>query len=418
MKKSNLVGWLVITLMIGILAGCGNVESTDTESERGSFEDSEVEKDSSVEQDSNTENNTVVTTEIETGSQGQEDTSQNTDTEEPTETQHSHSYAENITTKVSCETDGIKTFVCECGDSYTETIPANGHSFGEYVYNNDATISADGTETASCACGEKKTRTVKGTKLTYTYTEMNKTMYAKSSVNVRSVPSTDGKKLGKLNEAQAVMVTGQCNETGWYRIIYNDSVGYVSSSYLLKEKPDSQSYNIFTDTKAATKEELSAYTFTEMNTTLYTSGMKTIWTLPNDDWEYLFDSSNQMGWIGKFVPVKITGKCNEADWYRVEIGGITGYVSNEPSGVGDTAFLEALPKNDKVDLGYEVGSAKWHEYWDGSTYGEYYYATGKTLNLNVSEVHYFGDYPNDYVIGSYAKISVTVFGTVEVQGEY
>lgn len=72
---------------------------------------------------------------------------------------------------------------------------------------------------------------------TYTYTDMDKTMYAKSSVNVRDLPSTDGNKLGGLSKAQEVHVTGQCNETNWYRIEYNGGVGYVSSNYLIDEKP-------------------------------------------------------------------------------------------------------------------------------------------------------------------------------------
>ena len=134
--------------------------------------------------------------------------------EEPTqeeavqEENHTHVYSESITTEVTCETDGVKTFTCECGDSYTEAITAtghnyeevadsaipatcdtdgketdtkcslcesfaegavisaSGHSYGEYVYNNDATTSADGTETATCSvCGGKTSRTKAGTKL-------------------------------------------------------------------------------------------------------------------------------------------------------------------------------------------------------------------------------------------------------------
>lgn len=72
---------------------------------------------------------------------------------------------------------------------------------------------------------------------TYTYTDLNKTMYAKSSVNVRSLPSTDGEKLGGLSKGQEVTVNGQCNETNWYRISYNGGTGYVSSNYLVDEKP-------------------------------------------------------------------------------------------------------------------------------------------------------------------------------------
>lgn len=69
----------------------------------------------------------------------------------------------------------------------------------------------------------------------YTYTDMNTTMYAKSSVNVRSLPSTDGTKIGTLSTNQAVAVTGQCNETGWYRIQYANGEAYVSNKYLSSE---------------------------------------------------------------------------------------------------------------------------------------------------------------------------------------
>ena len=58
----------------------------------------------------------------------------------------------------------------------------------------------------------------------YTYSEVSKTMYAKSTVNVRS-----------LSKNQEVAVTGQCNETGWYRISYNNAEGFVSNKYLADE---------------------------------------------------------------------------------------------------------------------------------------------------------------------------------------
>lgn len=71
----------------------------------------------------------------------------------------------------------------------------------------------------------------------YTFTEMNKTMYAKSNVNVRALPLADGEKVGSLSKGQAVTVTGQCNETGWYRIDLNGTVAYVSNNYLVDNKP-------------------------------------------------------------------------------------------------------------------------------------------------------------------------------------
>ena len=69
----------------------------------------------------------------------------------------------------------------------------------------------------------------------YTYSEVSKTMYAKSTVNVRSLPSTSGNRLGSLSKNQKVAVTGQCNETGWYKISYNNAEGFVSNKYLTDE---------------------------------------------------------------------------------------------------------------------------------------------------------------------------------------
>lgn len=71
----------------------------------------------------------------------------------------------------------------------------------------------------------------------YTYSELNQTMYAKSAVNVRDLPSTDGKKIGSLKASQEIIVTGKCDQTGWYRFELNNTTGYVSDKYIVSEKP-------------------------------------------------------------------------------------------------------------------------------------------------------------------------------------
>lgn len=71
----------------------------------------------------------------------------------------------------------------------------------------------------------------------YTYSELNQTMYAKSAVNVRDLPSTDGKKVGSLKASQEITVTGKCDQTGWYRFDLNNTTGYVSDKYIVSEKP-------------------------------------------------------------------------------------------------------------------------------------------------------------------------------------
>ncbi len=40
---------------------------------------------------------------------------------------HEHSYVETVAKAATCTEAGLKTFTCECGDSYTETVPAVGH---------------------------------------------------------------------------------------------------------------------------------------------------------------------------------------------------------------------------------------------------------------------------------------------------
>ena len=83
---------------------------------------------------------------------------------------HTHNYTATVTKQPTCTAEGVKTFRCSCGDSYTEAISAAGHVFGAYVYNNDATEAADGTETAACTiCGAKDTRTAAGTKIAHVH---------------------------------------------------------------------------------------------------------------------------------------------------------------------------------------------------------------------------------------------------------
>lgn len=48
--------------------------------------------------------------------------------EEP-EVVHTHSYTASITVNSGCETVGVMTYACSCGDSYTEPIPAAGHAW-------------------------------------------------------------------------------------------------------------------------------------------------------------------------------------------------------------------------------------------------------------------------------------------------
>lgn len=151
--------------------------------------------------------------------------------------EHVHDYIEEVQ-EATCEKDGVRTYTCECGDTYTEEIKATGHVFTEYIYNADATFSADGTETAKCSgCDLTDTKVAEGTQREYTYTDVDKTMYVKKEANVQNVPNEDGEAIGSLAEVQEVHVTGKCNEAYFYRIAYEEVIGYVSGHDLTDEKP-------------------------------------------------------------------------------------------------------------------------------------------------------------------------------------
>ncbi len=72
---------------------------------------------------------------------------------------------------------------------------------------------------------------------TFTVEEMEETtMYSTISLNVRSGPSIDFDKIDTLKEGEAVTVTGIAS-TGWYQVLVDGEVGYVSGKYLTDEAP-------------------------------------------------------------------------------------------------------------------------------------------------------------------------------------
>ncbi|MCD7847412.1 MAG: hypothetical protein LUG49_05225 [Oscillospiraceae bacterium] len=69
---------------------------------------------------------------------------------------HTHSYTPSVTTEATCTTDGVMTYTCACGDSYTESIPATGHDYEETV--TEPTCTEGGYTTYTCSnCGDTYT---------------------------------------------------------------------------------------------------------------------------------------------------------------------------------------------------------------------------------------------------------------------
>ena len=75
--------------------------------------------------------------------------------------EHTHSYPSKVTKPATCTENGVRTYTCECGDSYTETIPATGHNYGDFVVTKSATCTEDGVKTKTCAnCNDKITESI------------------------------------------------------------------------------------------------------------------------------------------------------------------------------------------------------------------------------------------------------------------
>lgn len=65
---------------------------------------------------------------------------------------HTHQYSSSITKAASCEEDGVKTFTCSCGASYTETIGKTAHNYSKTVVK--PTCTTPGYTKNSCKCGK------------------------------------------------------------------------------------------------------------------------------------------------------------------------------------------------------------------------------------------------------------------------
>ncbi len=64
---------------------------------------------------------------------------------------HVHSYSSSATKAPTCTADGIRTYICSCGHSYTETVQERGHEYeNEYTVDVAATASTAGSMSRHC----------------------------------------------------------------------------------------------------------------------------------------------------------------------------------------------------------------------------------------------------------------------------
>ena len=127
----------------------------------------------------------------------------------------------------------ISSLVVGCGKKEADTIATEKVKATE-VIETESTETTEVVETENTEVAETETQesTETAEQSPYSYTDMSATMYAQRTFNVSDLPDTSGNKVGGLSTNDEVAVTGQCNETGWYRISYNGGTAYVSNSYL------------------------------------------------------------------------------------------------------------------------------------------------------------------------------------------
>ncbi len=68
---------------------------------------------------------------------------------------HSHAYTSEVTTEPTCGEEGVMTYTCQCGDSYTEAIPVTDeHNHVEWIVDTEPTYDSYGLEFSICTvCG-------------------------------------------------------------------------------------------------------------------------------------------------------------------------------------------------------------------------------------------------------------------------
>ncbi len=65
---------------------------------------------------------------------------------------HTHEYVETIATKATCKNEGVKTFACSCGHTYTESIAKTSHQYQHTII--APTCTDDGYTLYTCSCGD------------------------------------------------------------------------------------------------------------------------------------------------------------------------------------------------------------------------------------------------------------------------
>ena len=168
-----------------------------------------------------------------------------------------------VTTPATCTKPGVRTYTCQTHSAHTKTqeIPALGHQFETYVYNNDATYEADGTETALCAhpgCNETDTRRAPGTRL-YAPVLYRVTDGSGKDISCQA-EQTESVLTITVKDAAFAILTGSLRGIGilrqqgveTIRFVTKDAVSTFRLDKLLQQGGNSDTYTLTHDGKTVT----------------------------------------------------------------------------------------------------------------------------------------------------------------------
>ena len=113
---------------------------------------------------------TILQNAIENGTLKKSGATQSPAAEEPKKTEttgnaeqkqaHEHKYSANLTTNPTCTEEGVMTYTCSCGDSYTEPYPKLEHQYEKEI-TREASCAEEGETTYTCTlCGDSYTEPI------------------------------------------------------------------------------------------------------------------------------------------------------------------------------------------------------------------------------------------------------------------
>lgn len=95
-----------------------------------------------------------------TAPQAEDTPKQDTPKEEKPAPEHKHEYTANLTTNPTCTEEGVMTYTCSCGDSYTEAYPKLEHQY-ESAVTKEPNCAVEGEMTYTCTlCGDSYTEPI------------------------------------------------------------------------------------------------------------------------------------------------------------------------------------------------------------------------------------------------------------------